>query len=225
MSSFNVIKRLPLSGRPWVIFIVLAILIVAAMLWESPQNPLGVFPIQQTSEKQRPSNVPALIVEGARARLYGDDGLLSYTLDAKGLEHYRFDNTARDHVVLAAPHVTLHGDQAPWHIRSTHGKIENEWDLVTLWDDVTVSQPLTKPSRGNAASTIPTELSTSQLTIRARENAVHTSEKVRIRSFFGETTATGMTADFSTKSIKLLSNVRGLHTVQPKRVNTRSPNQ
>ncbi|TLY48479.1 MAG: LPS export ABC transporter periplasmic protein LptC [Gammaproteobacteria bacterium] len=114
--------------------------------------------------------------------------------------HYPLD----DSISLATPIFTLFlKNKESWQLSSHYGKLKGGKDLLQLWDNVKLEQ-----KQGSANKTIST-LTTSSLNIHLKEKIAETSSPVVIRQINQEIDAVGLHANFNTKTIQLLSQVKG----------------
>lgn len=114
--------------------------------------------------------------------------------------HYPLD----DSISLATPIFTLFlKNKESWQLSSRYGKLKEGKDLLQLWDDVKLEQ-----KQGSANKIIST-LTTSTLDIHLKEKTAETSSPVVITQINQEIHAVGLHANFNTKTIRLLSRVKG----------------
>ena len=114
--------------------------------------------------------------------------------------HYPLD----DSISLATPIFTLFlKNKESWQLSSHYGKLKEDKDLLQLWDNVKLEQ-----KQGSANKTIST-LTTSILNIHIKEKTAETSAPVVISQINQEIHAVGLHANFNTKTIQLLSQVKG----------------
>jgi len=90
-----------------------------------------------------------------------------------------------------------------WQLSSRYGKLKEDKDLLQLWDNVKLVQ-----KQGAANKTVST-LTTSTLDIHLKEKTAETSAPVVITQINQEIHAVGLHANFNTKTIQLLSQVKG----------------
>lgn len=121
-------------------------------------------------------------------------------LDTPLSVHYPLD----DSISLATPLFTLFlKNKASWQLSSRYGKLEENKDLLRLWDDVKLKQ---KQGPNNI---LISTLTTSTLDIHLKEKTAQTSAPVVITQINQAIHAMGLYADFNTKTIRLLSQVKG----------------
>lgn len=114
--------------------------------------------------------------------------------------HYPLD----DSISLATPIFTLFlKNKEAWQLSSHYGKLNQDKDLLQLWDNVKLEQ-----KQGSANKTVST-LTTSTLNIHLKEKTAETSAPVLITQINQEIHAVGLHANFNTKTIQLLSQVKG----------------
>ena len=90
-----------------------------------------------------------------------------------------------------------------WQLSSHYGRLEESKDLLRLWDDVKLKQ-----KRGTSNTPLST-LTTSTLDIHLKEKTAQTSAPIVITQISQEIHAIGLHADFNSKTIRLLSQVKG----------------
>lgn len=183
------------------IVLILGLLSLAVMLWDSSPEKL-IFP----DEPVPPALTPYAIIDGAHSRHYGAQGELSYEFVAQTLRHFRIDLShisPDDYTTMSQPQLTLYTDELPWFVTAERGRIADQGDTLTLWQSVRIWQELEDGQM--------TELTTDRLVIQPKDKQVHTQSEVTIRSAQGRINAEGMTVDLNTKTIQLLSKVRGYH--------------
>lgn len=114
--------------------------------------------------------------------------------------HYPQD----DSISLSTPIFTLFlKNKESWQLSSRYGKLKELEDILQLWNNVKLEQ---KQVSGNK---IVSTLTTSALTIHLKEKTADTSAPVVITQINQEIHAVGLHANFNTKTIRLLSQVKG----------------
>jgi len=114
--------------------------------------------------------------------------------------HYPLD----DSISLTTPIFTLFlKNKESWQLSARYGKLQADKDLLQLWNNVKLEQK--QGSNNKIVST----LKTSTLNIRLKEKTADTSAPVVITQANQEIHAVGLHANFSTKTIRLLSQVKG----------------
>lgn len=127
-------------------------------------------------------------------------GKLYDQLDTPLSVHYPSD----DSIALTTPIFTLFlKKKESWQLSSRYGKLREDKDLLQLWDNVKLEQ-----KQGSANKTVST-LTTSTLDIHLKEKTAETSAPVVITQINQEIHAVGLHANFNTKTIRLLSQVKG----------------
>lgn len=113
--------------------------------------------------------------------------------------HYPLD----DSISLSTPLFNLFlKNKESWQLSSRYGKLKESKDLLQLWDHVKLEQK-------QGSSTQPTSiLTTSTLDIHLKEKTAQTLAPVTITQINQEIHAIGLHADFNTKTIQLLSQVK-----------------
>lgn len=97
---------------------------------------------------------------------------------------------------------TENGNQ-PWELKAENGEVLNHGDVIRLLNNVTGWQYTGIDEKR--------ELLTSAIDFYPEQQLVKTDQSLTIKTPEGVTTATGMTANFSTGVFTLLSNVKGVY--------------
>ena len=128
------------------------------------------------------------------------EGDLYDQLDTPLSVHYPLD----DSISLSTPLFTLFlKNKESWQLSSRYGKLEESKDLLRLWDNVKLTQ-----KQGSSDTSLST-LTTSTLDIHLKEKTAQTSAPVVITQINQQIHAIGLHADFNSKTIQLLSQVKG----------------
>lgn len=127
-------------------------------------------------------------------------GNLYDQLDTPLSVHYPLD----DSISLSAPFFTLFlKNRELWQLSSRYGKLEEGKNILRLWDNVKLTQ-----KQGSSNTPLST-LTTSTLNIHLKDKTAQTSAPVVINQVSQEIHAIGLHADFNSKTIRLLSQVKG----------------
>nr|WP_228050787.1 LPS export ABC transporter periplasmic protein LptC [Pontibacterium sinense] len=161
---------------------------------------LGIAP----SERSQP---PKALQEGedyfatdTRTRVFDDKGMLEQTLSTPRLDHY----PDRAESELTSPEIVLYGtDGSVTTTTATQGTLPDDRAKALLTGNVQI--------KDRASSGATTLVLTETLTLYPDTKLAETDESVTILSDNTRYDATGMTASFENKTLKLLSNVQGLH--------------
>lgn len=114
--------------------------------------------------------------------------------------HYPSD----DSISLTTPIFTLFlKNKESWQLSARYGKLKEDNELLQLWNNVKLEQ-----KQGSDNKTVST-LTTSTLDIHLKEKTAETSAPVVITQINQEIHAVGLHANFNTKTIRLLSQVKG----------------
>lgn len=193
-------SRIPL---PWVVISLLVIGLVA--FWDkSPNELLGEDVIRST-------NFPQAYMTDIKLREYDAQGNLRNILTTATAEHFQI-NPARpspqDYTMLFQPRMLFSdtADIAPWHLTAEEGRIDQNGQLVTLFNNVRVYQ------ESSAEGLL--ELLTSELRIKASQQYAETDKAVKMRAQQGHLDTLGMKAYLGEDRIELLSQVRGTYEPQ-----------
>ena len=193
-------SRIPL---PWVVVSLLVIGLVA--FWDkSPTELLG-------EDIVRNANFPQAYMTDIELREYDADGNLRNILTTDTAEHFQINPNRpgpNDYTMLTQPRMLFseNADIAPWHLTANEGKIDQNGQLVTLFNDVRVYQQ--SPEEGLL------ELLTSELRIKASQQYAETDKAVKMRAQQGHLDTLGMKAYLGEDRIELLSRVRGTYEPQ-----------
>jgi LPS export ABC transporter protein LptC len=116
------------------------------------------------------------------------------------LVHYPAD----DSILLSSPVFDLFlKNNESWELSANYGKLKENYDLLQLWGKVTLNQK-------KMAHALPsTTLTTSVLTVNFKERTADTSAPVTIVQPNQVIHAMGLHADFASKTIQLLAQVKG----------------
>ena len=114
--------------------------------------------------------------------------------------HYPLDNS----ISLTTPLFNLFlKNNESWELSAKYGKLKENNDHLQLWDNVKLNQK-------KRLSTYPSStLTTSTLDINLKEKTAETSSPVTITQANQTIHAIGLHANFSTKTMQLLSQVKG----------------
>lgn len=188
---------------PGVIILLTCLFLV---FWDSPPDTF----LSQEPEAPHAATYPSNIVHNTVRRRFDENGQLSSVFVASETRFYQINpkkRTAKDYADLTEPKLTLHSaDKPPTTIASNTGKARNNGNLVQLWGDVHIWQT---DSLGQSS-----ELTTPYLVVKPEQQYAETDKPVIITSPGNTTNAVGMKAYLQTDTIKLLSNVRGIHDPQ-----------
>jgi len=150
---------------------------------------------------------PTTIIEHSSTKQFNEQGELDYTFKSNEIRQFQKHNQKphkKDIAELDYPDMTLfQTDSAPWRITSDKGTAFGTGQKMNLRGNVLVWQ--------NNQDAGTSELSTSFLTLKPQQQHAKTNKPVKLSSPGHLTTATGMTANLKNNTIKLLSNVRGIH--------------
>lgn len=137
---------------------------------------------------------------------YGQDGKLSYRLDAPRLDRREGD----DSLYMNRPSFMLPPKNGasgePWTGHADYGWVSAKGDELKLQGQVLMQ----RPASGDIAAT---RIDTSDVTAWPRQNRVATDAHVAIRQGTATMSGTGMRADLDTKHMELLHDFHG--TFQP----------
>tara|TARA_R110002072_G_scaffold11196_2_gene50898 strand:- start:56646 stop:57269 length:624 start_codon:yes stop_codon:yes gene_type:complete len=138
---------------------------------------------------------------GIRSAIYGEDGLLAYSLSAEAQRLYPDQLTELD-----APLIRMYEEnQERWNISAISGRIQassgGDIRQIDLNEAVQVRHQLTEDDSVN--------LTTDWLIVQPEQSRLYTDAVVNVSGLRIEQTAVGLTADFSLDSLEFLSDVQG----------------
>ena len=108
-----------------------------------------------------------------------------------------------DSISLSTPLFNLFlKNNESWELSAQYGRLKENNNQLQLWDNVILKQK-------KAANTAHSTLTTSTLNIDLKEKTAETSAPVTITQANQQIHAIGLHADFTTKTIQLLSQVKG----------------
>ncbi|MFT5085518.1 MAG: lipopolysaccharide export system protein LptC [Lentisphaeria bacterium] len=183
--------------------LLIASLSLVVYIFDAPEKILG----SDASVATEIDAKPYAVAHNATTTRYQKDGKLDYSFKAVRLEHYQIgdkDNQQEAFTLLERPQLVFYqANEEPWFIRSEKGKIDNTNQQIELWSKVLVKYT----NLQNTSAVITTE----KLNIDTVNKFAETGEPVKINFDTTAIEGTGMTADFISEKIKLLSNVRGTY--------------
>jgi len=139
---------------------------------------------------------------------FDQTGQIHTQMQTKHMKHYAKGNVA----FFLEPRILIYTTKRiPWHISSNFGKSENGTTTIHLWNHVVLHQPQLD---NNPETTI----TTSKITVYPKRSFAKTNQKVTIQRPDSVLKGIGVTADFKTGIIKLLTHSRGIYaptTKQP----------
>jgi lipopolysaccharide export system protein LptC len=146
-------------------------------------------------------NDPDYIVDGLTAIRMAPDGSVKHTLTAAKMTHYPRDDSTH----LEAPRFVSHAEaRAQVTITARRGMVSSQGEHVHFHDDVRV----TRAAYANKSELVVT---TSYLHLIPDDNVARTDQPVTIRDAHTTVTAVGLELNSETRTLKLLSNVRGTY--------------
>ena len=125
-------------------------------------------------------------------------GKTAYTLNADRLEHYNDEDSSQ----ILKPTIHFLQDDSRWLITAETGKIDNNHNIITLRDNVTMKQ-----INSNDAFLITTET----MSINSETKIIQSNEAVNIQNGSLQLKSNGMIYDGQQQKLKLLSNVSSVY--------------
>ncbi len=183
--------------NPISLVIVIFVSLVGALLiyFESSSNPVP------TTDNFVQSDRPDFFMEDISSIKLNNDGSIHYRLTASNLSHY----TKIDRTELTNPQLTLYQTgRAPWELKAKMGTLLDNGNTINLKNEVELVQK-------DQIKAVPTQLTTTEITIKPNEHFAVTDKPVTIHSTEGLTTAKGLKAFLNTNKIELLSEVHGVY--------------
>lgn len=169
---------------------------VAALTWWIDQ--------QAASDVAQPEVVkrhdPDVIGDRIEVVKLGPDGAPYYQLTAENIVHYADDGTS----ILTAPVLVHYGKPAPITVRAKSAATDDRHDDIYLYEDVVVTRAAYK---GASELTI----RTTWLHAMPEQGLVKTDRPVTIRDATTHIGSVGLEFDNKARTLKLLSNVRGVY--------------
>ncbi|MCO4756547.1 MAG: LPS export ABC transporter periplasmic protein LptC [Oceanospirillaceae bacterium] len=161
---------------------------------------LGIAPSERSRPPQALQQGEDYFATDTRTRVFDDKGMLEQTLSTPRLDHY----PDRAESELTTPEIILYGtDGSVTTTTAKHGTLPDDRVKALLSGDVRV--------KDSTSSGVVTQVLTETLTLYPDTKLAETDEPVTILSDNVRYDATGMKASFENKTLKLLSNVQGLH--------------
>lgn len=183
--------------------VLIALTIIFLLFWDTPPQSFLKPKVQPQAAVKYPSN----ILQNTANREYDDDGQLKSIFEAKESRYFQVNTKRRSHkdyAELTEPKLTLLSANAPpWFITADQGKTKENGEIIHLWGNVHIWQ---KDTLGQIS-----ELTTPYLVVKPEQQYAETDKPVMIISAGSKTNAVGMKAFLQQDTIKLLSNVRGIH--------------
>jgi lipopolysaccharide export system protein LptC len=143
---------------------------------------------------------PDVIADRIEALKLGPEGAPAYRLTAENIVHFADDGTS----ILTAPLLVQYGKQAPLSARAKSAASDDRGSDVYLYEDVV----LTRAAYGKQSELT---VKTSWLHAQPDLGLVQTDRPVTIRDANTVLTSIGLEFDNRTRTLKLLSDVRGLY--------------
>lgn len=204
--------------------IITLIVILSAVLWQSPPAILKDLADATTSVQQYPD----AFLTHSKTSQYNAQGKLSHTVISKRSNYYEpKDNRPESYTLLTEPKFAFYDDKnandptskdsstkklinnnAPnnnsiaWRASSEIAKsINNDEEVLLSGNVLLIQQP-------HSSNEIPTTINSEQLLINPNLQYAETDKPVIIKDATSVTTSTGLTLSLDTNTVELLSNVR-----------------
>ncbi len=151
---------------------------------------------------------PQVYMNNVQTREFDAQGKLRYELSTPRIGHYQIDPDApgkKDYTLIQTPQITFYDadEKAPWRVTAAHGRSEANGQLIRLMDNVLIQQDSSEQGL--------LQITTSELSVRTREQFAETDKAVKMRSAKGHIDATGMTADLAESRVQLHSQVNAVY--------------
>lgn len=186
---------------PILILTGLVVIITVLLLSGEPERLLG-----RSSTGDEPL-LPTAVAKNPRSRHYDVNGKLNYSFKAEQLLYFVNENPKEgeeaNYTLIEKPKITVFDEQSPWLIEAQHGHVNSDNSVIQLSQSVIIHRTTLTGAK--------VELKTEELIIELTEKRATTDKPVTIHTDLSSMSAIGMEADFTSKKIKLLSQVRGVH--------------
>ncbi|MGH8618410.1 MAG: LPS export ABC transporter periplasmic protein LptC [Burkholderiales bacterium] len=169
---------------------------VAALTWWIDQRSSSEGAERETVKRHDPD----VIGDGIEAVKLGPDGMPFYRLTAANIVHFADDGTS----ILTKPVLVHYGKPAPITARANSAATDDRHDDVFLYEDVVLTRAAYK---GASELTV----RTSWMHAMPELGLVKTDRPVTIRDALTQINSVGLEFDNKTRTLKLLSNVRGIY--------------
>jgi len=142
-----------------------------------------------------------------------ENGLPKAKLEADLMKHYPLDGS----VELESPVMEIYNEDKvkPWHVTGERGWLSGDGEKLLLYGKVYIWRD--EADEGDQEPAKEIELITTDLKILLKEEYAETPNFVMILSGQSKVTAVGLQANFQTRNLKLLKDVRGHYdNISPK---------
>lgn len=148
------------------------------------------------------SDVPDSFLVSATYSKMDERGMVRQIIYTPSLVHYQ----SQDSAVFEKPSaiLNLNSKEMPWKISADNGSSRNGLETIRLIGNVVIKQPLGKKNKV-------TMITTEELTIYFNKKYVETDKPVMIEQPGITAKSLGINANFNTKVINLLSNVKEIY--------------
>lgn len=148
---------------------------------------------------------PDYFLENFTATSRNLQGVITYKVVAKHLEHYPDDNSMK----LQKPVFSFYEDNIKtWDAVADEAIIFQETQIIHLNGHVILTQ-----LAGNKTSFTPSKITSEQLTIEAKKKVAHTESKITLIQGNSHIQAVGMQADMNKNKIEFLSKTRSHYVI------------
>jgi len=186
----------------WVtVFVLLLLLVLTSWIQDSLQEKEPV--------KIKDRGEPDSIMWDFKRTDMNEKGLPKAKLEADLMKHYPLD----DSVELERPVMEIYNEDRvlPWHITAESGWLSGDGEKLLLYGKVYIWRDEFHQKGENSVheTAREIELITTDLKILLKEEYAETANFVMILSKHSKVTAVGLQANFQTRNLKLLKDVRG----------------
>ena len=185
----------------------IVILSIAAISYYSNNDDISYakFPNHQKN------GTPDYFALNARIDSYDDTGKATH-LKARSIFHY----IGKEKTFLKQPDFFYQKDESPWEATAKHGIMYTNTKLLELSDNVVISSQdlpssTTKSGDVNNNRQNNARITTNMLNVHTERKYAETKQPVMVTTDDAIIKATGMTADYESGLIQLLSNVWGVY--------------
>jgi len=160
---------------------------------------------QTPSLQKKPGGMNAFMTNATYTQ-FDKLGQIHTRIKTPNMQHY----TEKDTSFFIKPAILIYtNDRIPWHITSDYGKSQNGTTTVYLWSNVVLHQP-------QLENHPETTILTSAMTLYPKRSFAKTDRKVTIHRPDSVIKGIGVTANFKTGIIKLLTHSRGIYEPEKK---------
>ena len=155
---------------------------------------------QTGNVKTKPNGINAFMTNATYTQ-FNKLGQIHSRIQTPNMEHYAKNDTS---FFIKPVFLIYTDDRVPWHVKSDYGKSQNGTKKVYLWGNVVLHQPQLEDHPE-------TTILTTALTIYPKRSFAKSNQEVTIYRPGSVIKGKGVTANFKTGIIKLLTHSRGVY--------------